>query len=184
MSIVEAASCGLQIVSTCVGGIPEVLPPELIHLTEATVDSLHNGLLTAIHKLQNERNILDSNSLESPNAINNTKNGLTNSNGKRMKGRVLCPYECNEILRKLYNWNDITERTERVYKRVLRERDSSFGDKLNCYLTACIPFVLVVSFSYLFLKLLDIIEPRKNIDLVIESKYYANRQQRNRKKLL
>lgn len=95
---------------------------------------------------------------------------------------VLCPYECNEILRKLYNWNDITERTERVYQRVLNEKDSTFGNKLNCYLNACIPFVLVVSFSYLFLKFLDIIEPRKFIDLTVEQRYNVTHKQCKRKK--
>ncbi|XP_015117854.1 N-acetylglucosaminyl-phosphatidylinositol biosynthetic protein [Diachasma alloeum] len=48
MAIVEAASCGLQVVSTKVGGIPEVLPPELIYLVEPTVDALLEGLERAI----------------------------------------------------------------------------------------------------------------------------------------
>lgn len=38
MAIVEAAASGLQVVSTRVGGIPEVLPPDIIKLAEATVD--------------------------------------------------------------------------------------------------------------------------------------------------
>ncbi|CAK9803316.1 Phosphatidylinositol N-acetylglucosaminyltransferase subunit A [Anthophora quadrimaculata] len=48
MAIVEAASCGLQVVSTKVGGIPEVLPPDLIYLVEPTVPALIEGLETAI----------------------------------------------------------------------------------------------------------------------------------------
>lgn len=48
MAIVEAASCGLQVVSTKVGGIPEVLPPDLIYLVEPTVPALINGLESAI----------------------------------------------------------------------------------------------------------------------------------------
>lgn len=64
MAIVEAASCGwvkililleskmsfsnglcfsLKVVSTKVGGIPEVLPDDLIYLTEPTVPSLIQG---------------------------------------------------------------------------------------------------------------------------------------------
>jgi len=37
MAIVEAASCGLQVVSTSVGGIPEVLPKSLILLVEPEI---------------------------------------------------------------------------------------------------------------------------------------------------
>ncbi|XP_004612263.1 phosphatidylinositol N-acetylglucosaminyltransferase subunit A isoform X1 [Sorex araneus] len=48
MAIVEAASCGLQVVSTRVGGIPEVLPENLIILCEPSVKSLCEGLEKAI----------------------------------------------------------------------------------------------------------------------------------------
>ncbi|XP_058518427.1 phosphatidylinositol N-acetylglucosaminyltransferase subunit A-like [Ochotona princeps] len=48
MAIVEAASCGLQVVSTRVGGIPEVLPEDLIILCEPSVKSLYDGLEKAI----------------------------------------------------------------------------------------------------------------------------------------
>ncbi|XP_043680523.1 phosphatidylinositol N-acetylglucosaminyltransferase subunit A isoform X1 [Vespula pensylvanica] len=48
MAIVEAASCGLQVVSTKVGGIPEVLPPDLIYLVEPTVPDLIKGLEQAM----------------------------------------------------------------------------------------------------------------------------------------
>ncbi|KAG8230339.1 hypothetical protein J437_LFUL000610 [Ladona fulva] len=52
MAIVEAASCGLQVVSTKVGGIPEVLPPDLVYLTEPDVPALLNGLEMAISDLK------------------------------------------------------------------------------------------------------------------------------------
>ncbi|XP_023240450.1 N-acetylglucosaminyl-phosphatidylinositol biosynthetic protein-like [Centruroides sculpturatus] len=48
MAIVEAASCGLQVVSTRVGGVPEVLPPDLIWLTEPSVKGLVDGLERAL----------------------------------------------------------------------------------------------------------------------------------------
>ena len=37
IAIVEAASCGLQVLSTRVGGVPEVLPPDMITLATPTV---------------------------------------------------------------------------------------------------------------------------------------------------
>ncbi|XP_032969540.1 phosphatidylinositol N-acetylglucosaminyltransferase subunit A isoform X3 [Rhinolophus ferrumequinum] len=52
MAIVEAASCGLQVVSTKVGGIPEVLPENLIILCEPSVKSLCEGLEKAISQLK------------------------------------------------------------------------------------------------------------------------------------
>jgi phosphatidylinositol glycan class A protein len=55
MAIVEAVSCGLQVVSTKVGGIPEVLPEDLIYLTEPNVPALIKGLETAIDDLKNTK---------------------------------------------------------------------------------------------------------------------------------
>ncbi|XP_026462932.1 phosphatidylinositol N-acetylglucosaminyltransferase subunit A isoform X2 [Ctenocephalides felis] len=48
MAIVEAAACGLQVVSTRVGGIPEVLPEDLIYLTEPNVPSIVEGVKKAL----------------------------------------------------------------------------------------------------------------------------------------
>jgi phosphatidylinositol glycan class A protein len=44
IAIVEAASCGLSVVSTNVGGVPEVLPPHLIRLADPRADSLTEAL--------------------------------------------------------------------------------------------------------------------------------------------
>ncbi|XP_066147511.1 phosphatidylinositol N-acetylglucosaminyltransferase subunit A isoform X2 [Euwallacea fornicatus] len=54
MAIVEAAYCRLKVVSTKVGGIPEVLPDDLIILTEPTVPALMQGLERAISELKND----------------------------------------------------------------------------------------------------------------------------------
>ncbi|XP_022103776.1 phosphatidylinositol N-acetylglucosaminyltransferase subunit A-like isoform X2 [Acanthaster planci] len=48
MAIVEAAYCGLQVVSTKVGGVPEVLPEEFIILAEPSVKSLVEALEVAV----------------------------------------------------------------------------------------------------------------------------------------
>ncbi|XP_044142688.1 phosphatidylinositol N-acetylglucosaminyltransferase subunit A [Bufo gargarizans] len=65
MAIVEAASCGLQVVTTRVGGIPEVLPDNFIILCEPSVKSLCAGLEKAIDKLR-------TGTLPSPETIHNT----------------------------------------------------------------------------------------------------------------
>ena len=48
MAIVEASACGLQVVSTNVGGIPEVLPDDLVWLADPTVDGLSDAIDAAI----------------------------------------------------------------------------------------------------------------------------------------
>ncbi|XP_069801807.1 phosphatidylinositol N-acetylglucosaminyltransferase subunit A isoform X2 [Dendropsophus ebraccatus] len=65
MAIIEAASCGLQVVTTRVGGIPEVLPDNLIILCEPSVRSLCTGLENAINNVRQG-------TLPSPETIHNT----------------------------------------------------------------------------------------------------------------
>lgn len=48
MAILEAVSCGLTVVSTKVGGIPEVLPEKFIYFVEPDVLSLESGVVQAI----------------------------------------------------------------------------------------------------------------------------------------
>jgi len=47
MALLEAASCGLFVVSTKVGGVPEVLPPSMIKFAEPTVAALVDALTEA-----------------------------------------------------------------------------------------------------------------------------------------
>ena len=48
LAILEAASAGLFVVSTNVGGVSEVLPPEMIHHADPNVDSLVESLSCTI----------------------------------------------------------------------------------------------------------------------------------------
>ncbi|VVC26005.1 Glycosyl transferase, family 1,PIGA, GPI anchor biosynthesis [Cinara cedri] len=139
MAIVEAASCGLKIVSTRVGGIPEVLPPELIILTEPNVPSILQGLYKAINQVSSELGVP--------------------------------PIECHQKVQSLYNWMNIARRTEIVYNMVSLEPPKSLGKQLRSYIsTGVYPFLLVVSFMHILLKILDWWIPRSDIDLAKDYK--------------
>lgn len=165
MAIVEAASCGLQVVSTSVGGIPEVLPPSLIILTEPNIDSVLAGLQRAIERHRKHRHHSNG---HGPKASVSTASQSSKPRTKLKNtadDRVLCPFECNETVTQLYNWQNVAQRTERVYGRVLREADTSFGEKLRRCGRACVPFMLVVSFIYLMLQVLERWVPVRHIDI-------------------
>ncbi|CAG9792203.1 unnamed protein product [Diatraea saccharalis] len=139
MAIVEAASCGLKVVSTKVGGIPEVLPENMIYLTEPNVNSLVAGIEMALKDLND--------------------------------GNILCPYECNRMVRKMYNWIDISRRTELVYDKISLNKNKSIGQQLRNYLTSGVwPFLLVISLMYLLLQFVEKIYKRKNIDIARDLK--------------
>ncbi|KAG6802758.1 N-acetylglucosaminyl-phosphatidylinositol biosynthetic protein [Apis mellifera caucasica] len=137
MAIVEAASCGLQVVSTKVGGIPEVLPPDLIYLVEPTVPALIEGLESAITDYK--------------------------------EGNIKCPMEMHKKISLFYNWFNITKRTEVVYNLVKQESNKNLGQQLVSYIqSGVLPYLLVISLCYIILQILEILVPRKYIDVTKE----------------
>ncbi|KAI5633619.1 PIGA (GPI anchor biosynthesis) domain-containing protein [Phthorimaea operculella] len=143
MAIVEAAACGLKVVSTKVGGIPEVLPENMIYLTEPKVPSLVEGIELAMKDIQ--------------------------------KGKIICPFECNKKIRNMYNWMDITRRTEIVYDKISLNKNRCLGLQLKSYSTCGVwPFMLLITLTYLLLQLCEKIHKRKNIDLARDLNLIAN----------
>ncbi|XP_076396987.1 phosphatidylinositol glycan anchor biosynthesis class A isoform X2 [Megachile rotundata] len=134
MAIVEAAACGLQVVSTKVGGIPEVLPPDLIYLVEPTVHALIEGLESAIRDYK--------------------------------EGNTKCPFEMHKRISLFYNWFNVTKRTEIVYNLVKQETNKNLGQQLANYVrSGVLAYLLVVSLCYIILQILEIVVPRKYIDI-------------------
>ncbi|XP_055845565.1 phosphatidylinositol N-acetylglucosaminyltransferase subunit A [Episyrphus balteatus] len=185
MAIVEAASCGLQVVSTCVGGIPEVLPSNLIILTDPEVDSIYEGILKAISRLNLSKPDMNGHVINAEGKHSMTNGSIgkkLGKNFKKLKGKtlqqkptaskiinnddaVLCPFRCNEIVASLYNWENVTQRTEKVYQRILNESDPTLGEKLVAVLHSGVwPYLIVVSLCHLLLMFMEYIRPRRLIE--------------------
>ncbi|XP_037566079.1 phosphatidylinositol N-acetylglucosaminyltransferase subunit A-like isoform X1 [Dermacentor silvarum] len=99
MAIVEACACGLQVVSTRVGGVPEVLPPDLIHLCDPSVRGLLEGLECAIER--------------------------------HRRGDVVPAAEAHARVSRMYQWENVAKRTQRVYDAIDHEPPVSLRQRLD-----------------------------------------------------
>ncbi|KAF2148398.1 glycosyltransferase family 4 protein [Myriangium duriaei CBS 260.36] len=139
--LVEAASCNLLIVCTRVGGIPEVLPGHMTVFAKPEEDDLVRATSEAVLMLM----------------------------GKG--GQVIRRDRFHEQVRMMYSWSDIARRTEKVYALISGDDSLSTAliDRLKryygCGIWAGKLFVLCVIVDYLLFVFLEIIFPRKNIDI-------------------
>ncbi|XP_058886078.1 phosphatidylinositol N-acetylglucosaminyltransferase subunit A-like [Acipenser ruthenus] len=142
MAIVEGASCGLQVVSTRVGGIPEVLPEDLIILCEPTVKSLCEGLEMVIAKHR-------AGSLPPPAAIHN---------------RVRTLYTWRNVAER-------TEKVyDRVAKEVVLPMDERLNRLMSrCGPVAGCVFSLFAVLDFLLLVFLRWLVPDSNIDIAVDA---------------
>ncbi|XP_012471553.1 phosphatidylinositol N-acetylglucosaminyltransferase subunit A isoform X2 [Gossypium raimondii] len=135
IAILEAASCGLLTVSTRVGGVPEVLPDDMIVLAEPDPSDMVHAIRKAISILPN-----------------------------------IDPQVMHDRMKRLYNWNDVAERTEIVYNRALKCSDQSLLERLSRYLScgawAGKLFCLVMIIDFLIWRLLELLQPAKDIEEV------------------
>lgn len=158
--IVEAASCGLYVVCTRVGGIPEVLPQHMTTFAKPEEDDLVMATGKAIAALRSNRVRTD---------------------------------RFHDQVKMMYSWTDVAQRTERVYDGISgaiaegefygqppgggwsgsrgRAGHSSFAliDRLKryygCGIWAGKLFCLCAVIDYLLFMFLEVVAPRKNIDI-------------------
>ncbi|KAJ2992904.1 hypothetical protein HDV02_002754 [Globomyces sp. JEL0801] len=145
IAIVEAASCGLLVVSTEVGGIPEVLPEHMIFLAQSNTDGIYfyktkvKAIVQSIDR-----------------AIEKVKHGRIN------------PFEIHNQVANMYSWDDVAERTEVIYKDIMKKSEISLIERLERY-HGCGIFagklgVMIMTVHYLFYLLLEWLMPRDSID--------------------
>ncbi len=107
-------------VSTKVGGIPEVLPPEMIRMAQPNVNGKQNQLCLKA-KLCSLIAIL----------FLAIVSALDDAIDSHLKGTCMSPWDCHQFIHRTYNWVDIASRTQSVYDIVQQQPSSSVG-KLLC----------------------------------------------------
>ncbi|EPY27017.1 n-acetylglucosaminyl-phosphatidylinositolbiosyn th eticprotein [Strigomonas culicis] len=152
IALIEAASCGLLGVSTRVGGVPEVLPSNMLLLAEPDPASITAALEEAIARVP-----------------------------------YLSPWELHENCRRYYSWNWVAERTERVYDRIMEQRQLSMYERLLSYISVGPVFGLVCfllcAIDWIMFKALEFFLPAKNIDIVPDfpmELYLRNKEKLNK----
>lgn len=134
--LVEAASCGLLVVTTNVGGIPEVLPSNMTVFASPEEDSLVNAVNTAVCKLK--ENQIDTSTFH--------------SQVKRM-------YDWSNVAKRTEKVYDTVYHQENLsaINRIIKF--------YNCGSWAGMLFVLCIVVDMLILAVLEIVYPRDEIDL-------------------
>lgn len=121
ISIIEAAAVGLVVVSTRVGGIPEVLPKDMMRLADPNANSLQAAVESAIDDVI------------------------------RGDPSIPPPSECHDRIRAMYSWDNVAERTETAYNRALLNPVPSFRDLLMFKYRHCGFFSRVLMVSLVLL---------------------------------
>lgn len=105
IALVEAASAGLLAVSTRVGGVPEVLPPDMLLLADPSPEGILRAMDEAIVRVKG-RSIRDENEL----CIQHSK------------------------VKNMYSWHIVAKRTEQIYLDAIgTTRDDSMTARLRRY---------------------------------------------------
>lgn len=123
ISLMEAASCGLKVVSTNVGGVPEVLPPDMTELCEPCVEDITRGLSRCIDTTMKEEEAVE----KEVQMRENRAGGVSRAVVERERGQ-------HERVKRLRSWMDVAEQTEAVYSAIIAEDRKKGG-----YLPLSIP---------------------------------------------
>ena len=125
IAILEAACAGLYVVSTRVGGVPEILPEDMISFAEPEEDGslfyiLFQPLCCSL------RLIIYSDVIRAiSEAITIVKLGKHD------------PFKAHERIKTFYNWEEVTSRTEKVYDAVLKSRQMDLMERIQRCVSCC-----------------------------------------------
>jgi phosphatidylinositol glycan class A protein len=159
IAILEAACCGCLVVATKVGGMPEVLPPDLLFLAEPEPEALVAALSEAIA------------ALPGPVRQKKSERSELEANGARRSESAFSPAAIHARVREMYSWDDVAARLETVYARAHATRDTMNGRMARlrtCGVFAGWLFCAVAAVDYLYWRWLEFADPAAERDAAPE----------------
>lgn len=137
IAILEAACTGLYIVSTRVGGVPEILPEDMISFANPDEDDLFRAISEAIQII---------------------------SEGKHN------PQDAHERVKGFYDWMQVAERTETVYRSVMQSKPIDLWARIQRTMSlgpfAGPIYTAILFVDCLFFMVLEWLMPREDVDHV------------------
>ncbi|CAH8605169.1 unnamed protein product [Dicrocoelium dendriticum] len=172
IALLEAVSCGLLVISTGVGGVPEVLPPEYIRLAPARASDLASCLSEAIAEVleQRRRSTSTVNASEKQTTGELTLSGTPSLEPGFEDDMTHRAWRMHYWVRDSYSWPQVAVRTEKVYYAALTRKPPTLSDRLKC-LSKCgrvygRALMLLAMLHWAFLQLLSWVRPVHIIDKV------------------
>ena len=118
ISIIEAACAGLFVVSTRVGGVPEILPDDMIEFARADQDGKSH---THSMPTSAKQGICVDVKMALHRAIEIVRSGKYD------------PQKAHERVKGMYSWEDVAGRTEKVYDRAMATPQKDTFERLSRY---------------------------------------------------
>ncbi|GJJ10663.1 hypothetical protein Clacol_004890 [Clathrus columnatus] len=158
IAILEAACAGLYVVSTRVGGVPEVLPKDMISFARPEEDGKNRlGFLKELNELIHNHVDVIRAVAEAISIVSKGKHD---------------PLAAHEHIKGFYNWSQVADRTEVVYKSILESEPIDLWTRMQRTLTvgpAAGPIYLgVLIVDCIFFMILEYFMPREDIDYVVK----------------
>lgn len=113
VALVEAAAVGLTIVSTGVGGVPEVLPEDMMILADASPTGLMKAVEEALVRVESLSRM--------------------RSDDGYCHWRFERAMEQHQSVTRMYSWSVVASRTEKVYFDAIRHDRKSLSERLYRY---------------------------------------------------
>jgi phosphatidylinositol N-acetylglucosaminyltransferase subunit A len=107
IAILEAASAGLLVVATNVGGVPEVLPDDMIFLAHPNVPDMVNAVGRAV---QQQTKVLQQQRQQRRTMQNDSNDGAD--------VKVVDPWQAHNRVKEMYSWQRVADETIAVYDRI------------------------------------------------------------------